>query len=259
MINRKQILFGITDKDEKTFLSLMCDKADKAILTGARMYSRFLSPAEVYLIQSRFSKDVQIFTFGGYNDAERQIVCFSSFDTYETDFDYPIDSIKIFAKNKAVFSHRDYLGSLMALGIKRELIGDIVICDGYAVLFCHTEISDFLTMNLTSIGRNSVSSQIVDAGDISLPERQFKVKSTTVSSLRLDCIISGAAGKSRSVAAELISKGLVQVNYEIAKSPSHIVPDGSVISVRGIGKMIVNTDTTLTKKGRYHINVKQYI
>lgn len=259
MTNRKQILFGITDKDEKTFLSQMCDKADKAILTGARMYTRFLSPAEVYLTESRFSKDTDVFTFGGYDDAERRIVCFSDFDTYETDFDYPIDTVKIFSKNKAVFSHRDYLGSLMALGIKRELVGDIVVCDGYAVLFCHREISDFLTMNLTSIGRNTVSAQLTDISDIQMPQKQFKEKSTTVSSLRLDCILSGATGKSRAIAAELISKGLVQVNYEIAKSSSQTVSDGCVISVRGIGKMIVNTDMSLTKKGRYHINVKQYI
>ena len=259
MINRKQALFGITDKDEKNLISLMCDKGDKAITTGARMYSRFLSPAEAHLISERLSKDVDTYFFGGYDDAERTVACLSAFDTYETDFDYPVDAVKIFTKNKTVFSHRDYLGSVMSLGIKRELIGDIVIADTHAVMFCHREISDFLNLNLTSIGRNTVTAELMDTSCLSLPARQFKEKSVTVSSLRLDCILSAATGKSRAVSAEFVTKGLVQVNYEYAKSTSMQVGDGDIISIRGFGKMVLNTDLTLTKKGRYYIQIKQYI
>ena len=259
MINRKQALFGITDKDEKTIVSLMCDKADKAILTGARMYSRFLSPAQAHLISERFNSDTETSFFGGYEEAERVIACFSSFDTYEIDYDYPVDIICISAKNKAVFSHRDYLGSLMGLGIKRELLGDIVISDSCAYLFCHREISDFISMNLISIGKNTVTSNIVSQEDIYIPPKQFKEKSVTVSSMRLDCVLSAATGKSRSLSAEMVTKGLVQVNYEYAKSTSSQVNNGDIISIRGFGKMILSTDNTLTKKGRYHIQIKQYI
>lgn len=259
MINRKQALFGITDKDEKNLISLLCDKADKAILSGARMYSRFLSPAHTRLIKERLGKDVLISFFGGYDDAERTIACLSSPDTYETDYSYPISAIKVTAKSKKVFSHRDYLGSLMSLGIKRELLGDIVLSDTYAVVFCHEEICDFLTMNLTSIGKNSVEATAVSNDSLNLGPRQFKEKSTTVSSMRLDCVLSSAIGKSRSISSELISKGLTQVNYEYVKSPSSQISDGDIISVRGFGKMVVLTDSTLTKKGRYHITIKQYV
>ena len=259
MINRKQALFGITDKDEKNLISLICDKSDKAVTTGARMYSRFLSPAQAHLIKDRFNADADISFFGGYEDAERTVACISSYDTYETDFDYPVRVLKITSKNKAVFSHRDYLGSLMALGIKRELLGDIVISDSCAFLFCHKEICDFLTLNLTSVGRNTVTTEIVKAAEITLPPKQFKEKSLTVSSMRLDCVLSAAIGKSRAASAEMITKGLVQVNYEYAKSTSAQVGDGDTISVRGFGKMLLNTDNTLTKKGRYHLQIKQYI
>ena len=259
MINRKHILFGIEDKDEKNIMSLICDKADKAITTGAAMYSRFLSPAQAHLISERFKNDVNICFFGGYDDAERCVACITSYDTYETEFFYPVEVLRIAAKNKAVFSHRDYLGSLMALGIKRELVGDIVISDTCAYLFCHSEISEFLTYNLTSIGRNSVSVEQVTPENISLPEKRYKEKSVTVSSMRLDCVLSAATGKSRAVSAEMVTRGLVQINYEIAKSGSVQVDNDDVISVRGFGKMLLSTDHTLTKKGRYHINIKQYI
>ena len=259
MVNRKQALFGITEKDEKTLISLMCDNADKAITTGARIYTKFLSPAQSHLVGERFQRDVDISFFGGYDDAERTVAAFSSFDTYETDFDYPIEVIKISTKSKAVFSHRDYLGSIMSLGIKRELIGDIVTCDTHALVFCHRSICDYLTMNLTSIGKNSVSAEPVTIDSIEPPKRQFKQKSTTVSSMRLDCVLSAATGKSRAVTSELIAKGLVQVNYEYAKSASLSVNSGDTISVRGFGKMTIDTDGGITKKGRYHITIKQYI
>lgn len=259
MINRKHILFGIEDKDEKNLISLICDKADKAITTGAAMYSRFLSPAQAHLVNERFCNDVTVSFSGGYDEAERTVACITSFDTYETYFDYPIEVVRIKAKNKAVFSHRDYLGSLMALGIKRELVGDIVICESCAYLFCHREICDFITLNLTSIGRNNVISEVVQPDEITLPKRQFKEKSVTVSSMRLDCILSAATGKSRAVSAEMITKGLVQVNYEIAKSGSVQIDNDATISVRGFGKMIISANGILTKKGRYHINIKQYI
>lgn len=259
MINRKQVLYGITDKDEKNLMSLLCDKADKAILSGARMYSRFLSPSQAHSAKERLGKDTVISFFGGYDGAERTIACLSSPDTYETDYSYPISAIKVTAKSKKVFSHRDYLGSLMSLGIKRELLGDIVLSDTYAVVFCHEEICDFLTMNLTSIGKNSVEATAVSNDSLNLGPRQYKEKNATVSSLRLDCVLSAATGKSRSASSELVSKGLTQVNYEYAKSPSAQISDGDIISVRGFGKMIVSTNHTLTKKGRYHITIKQYV
>lgn len=259
MINRKQVLFGITDAEDKNFLSQMCDKADKAIASGRRIYTRFLSPREQMYVTERFSPYVNVISNGGYDDAERRIVCFSPVDTYETDFDYETVALCVRTKNRTVLSHRDYLGAVLSLGIKRELVGDIVICDDRAVVFCHGEIADYIEYNLSRIANLSVAVEAADISSVELPQRKFKEKSLTVSSMRLDCVLSAAANKSRTVSAELIEKGLVCVNYDVIKNASRTVADGDVLSVRGIGKMIVRTDMSLTKKGKYHIEIKQYI
>lgn len=259
MVSRKQILFGINDADDKNFLSLMCDRADRAIASGRRIYSRFLSPREQLYVTERFSTDVEVIANGGYDGAERRIVCFSPFDTYETEFDFRIVPLVIRTKNRAVLSHRDYLGSVLSLGIKRELVGDIVICDDCAVVFCHSEISDYIMFNLTRIANLTVTVDEADASGLTLPERRFEERSLTVSSMRLDCVLSAAANKSRTVSAELIERGMVCVNYDEVKNASRTVMDGDVISVRGIGKMLIHTDMSLTKKGKYHIEVSKYV
>ncbi len=259
MINRKQALYNLSDGDDRNFMSLMCDKADKAILTDRKMYTRFLSPRERLLLEERLKNDVNIDFFGGFSEAERTVACFSSNTCYEMDFDYAIDALKIYTKNKAVFSHRDYLGSVLGLGIKRELLGDIIIVDTYAIVFCHREITDYILYNLEKIGRANVTVEIAKSDSIKIPEKKFREKSLTVTSMRLDCVVSAAINKSRTVTSSFIEKGLVSVNYEEAASQTLKINDGDIISVKGFGKMIVMSDGALTKKGRYHINIKEYI
>ena len=210
-------------------------------------------------VSERFSSDVEVISNGGYDDAERRIVCFSPFDTYETEFDFEIIPLFVRTKNRTVLSHRDYLGSVLSLGIKRELVGDIVICDDCAVILCHSEISDYIIYNLSRIANLTVTVEPADISAVELPERRFKDKDLTVSSMRLDCVLSAAANKSRTVSAELIEKGLVCVNYDVVKNASRTVADGDVLSVRGIGKMIVHSDLKKKKKGKFHIEIKQFV
>ena len=259
MINRKQILFGINDDEDKTFLSKMCDKADKAIKTTVPMYTGFLTPKEQMLLKSKLTPYVDISFFGGYENFERSIACFTPLGFDYIELKYPISALKISTKNKSVFTHRDYLGSILSLGVKRETVGDIIITSQYAIVLCQSEIADYFIYNLTKIARANVNVEYTDIRNDDIPQRQFKERDLTVSSLRLDCVISGCINKSRGISSEYIEKGLVSVNYECIKNNSRQINDGDIISVKGMGKMIVNTNMELTKKGRYHISVKQYI
>jgi len=259
MINRKQVLFGLKNNDDKTFMSLMCDKADRSVRTKTAVYTKFLAPRELNLISERFESFVNVTKYGGYEESERNIVCFTDYDDFYGDIDFPIDVLKIVATNKKVYSHRDYLGSVLALGIKRELIGDIVINDECAYVFCHNEISDYIIYNLEKIANARVVINKCEFGEIDIPKKQFKERADTVTSLRLDCVVSALANMSRAVSADAVKKGLVSLNYDTNCQVSASVSDGDVISVRGYGKFIIRTDGTLTKKGRYHIQILQYI
>ena len=259
MTDRKQVLFGLNSPNDKTFMSQMCDKADKAQKIHGAVYTKFLAPREQHLISERLKRFVDIECYGGYEGSERNLVCFYLKDDFWGDIEFPLSVLKITATNKKVYSHRDYLGAILSLGIKRELTGDIITGDECAYVFCHIEIADYILYNLEKVANARVVIEKCSSSEVEVPQRSFKQKDDTVASMRIDCIISSALNMSRGNSLEAIKRGFVTLNYEEVESASANVGDGDVISVRGYGKFIVETDGLLTKKGRYHIHIKQYI
>lgn len=239
------------------FLSKMCDLAQRAENTGRIMYSKFLNPAQQHLVNERLSGFSDVSFFGGYEDADRCIASFVS-DTWE-ELLYPLRALKIVPASKKTYSHRDYLGSILALGIDRELTGDIIVADDGAYVFVLEDICEFISMNLFKIANSSVKISYVDDLGVIVANKRFKETSVMVSSLRFDCVLSAVAGKSRSLSADFITEGLAQVNYKVIKNTSFQIKNGDVISLKGHGKVIVRTDGELTKKGRIHLNLKKYV
>ena len=254
-MNKTNLLSGL-EGEERVLISHVMDLAERCEKAGVTMYSPFLNPREVKLALSRCKGNFFVNSFGGYEDSERKILAFSATD--EIWYDYPVDAVKISSKDGRVFSHRDYLGSVLSLGIKREKIGDIVVEDDFALVFCHRSVGEYICLNLTKVASANVLCEICPVDEVKV-ERKFSAKNLSVASLRADAVISGAIGKSREVSADLISKGYVQINYEVAKSSSARIKDGDVISVRGFGKMVVETGCETTKKGRIKIIVKQFL
>ncbi len=261
MINRQTVLFGITQEEDRTLLSSLCDKAEKSIYSGITMFTKFLSPRQVKLALERLTGFVKVSVWGGYNDAERCMVSFCDItnEYNPPENEYPITAIVIKTKNKNVYSHRDYLGCIMNLGIARDLTGDIVIKEDCAVLFCVEEIADYIIYNLTKVSNTGVILEKCDIDNLDMPQKQFKVFNKTVASLRLDCIVSACINKSRSSSCEYIQKGLVTLDYETIKNLSYQIESGSVLSVRGYGKFCVDIGEGLSKKGKIKLNIKQYV
>lgn len=257
MIDRKQVLWGITDDEDKLFLSRMCDLSSKSETTYRIMYSRFLNPKQQMLVTERLSGYTDVAFFGGFDGADRVMAAFIPSEWDEPS--YPIVGVEIVPTNKRTYSHRDYLGSLLGLGITRELIGDIIITEKGAVVAVAEEIADFIMMNLSRVASATVKLSVTEDLGIYARENRFKETSATVSSLRLDCVLSAVANKSRLNSASCISEGIVSVNYEIVKNTSHQIKNGDVISLKGFGKAIVETEGNLTKKGRIHISIKKYV
>lgn len=256
MIDRKKIMWGITDSEDKLFLSKMCDIAQRSEDSHKVMFSRFLNPKQRMLIEKRMSADFSVCFFGGASDSERTVAAFGG----EPDkSDWPICAVKISPRGKGVLSHRDYLGALLSLGIKREHIGDILINEGIAAVFVTKEISDFILMNLNRVASSTVKLSLADEINGFETQKRFKEASVTVSSMRFDCVLSAVTGKSRSQAVSLIEEGLCCINYDEVKNVRLQVNSGDILSVRGFGKFVIETDNSLTRKGRIHIMVKKYI
>lgn len=257
MTDKERILFGIDDAEDKIILSHMCDLFLRSEKTQKIQYTKFMTPKQALLANERFAPVADIRLWGGFDGAER---CMAAFVPNEwEELSYPLCGMDIVNTGKRELSHRDYLGALLSLGITREKLGDIVITPKGAVAVVCSDISDFIALSLNKVASCGVRISVIeDISTVSI-EKKFLETAHTVSSMRLDCIVSAATGSSRSRAAEAIAEGLVSVNYSPRKDVALLIKDGDTVTIRGFGKMIINTDMALTKKGRIHINLRKYV
>lgn len=194
--------------------------------------------------------------FGGYKDAKRAVLAVCN-DEEISDEDFSICALTFSYRPSDELTHRDFLGSLMALGITRESVGDIIVSKGGAVVFCTAAVMPLIKDEITKIGRVGVT--IEQGVNIDLPEQQYEDLILTVSSLRLDCVIAAASGKSRENAAKIITSKLVSVNSFENDNVSCILRENDIITIRGTGKFLFKEIIGKTKKDKSRILLKKYL
>ena len=171
---------------------------------------------------------------------------------------FPIVPITVRYRRQDTLSHRDFLGALMGLMIKREAIGDILVGEGLSVLFVTEPVAGVVLGELLKVGSCGVSCE--QGLPDELPSaHQYRSVGGTVSSLRLDCVVALLTNLSREKASQLIRSGLVSKNAQTMDSISKEVAEGDKLSIRGYGKFLVGSVGTVTKKGRIHLECKKYI
>ncbi len=218
------------------------------------LFSPFLSPD---ILPDAKGIGKVIFS-GGYVDAERQIAAFLPDYMAQEDVDWPISLLIITPTDGKTYNHRDYLGSLMSLGIKRQVMGDIIVDGAKAYLFCAEGIEEFILNNLTHVAGATVKVEKAESTDV-LPERKFEDVSGTAASERLDCIVALAANTSRTKAAEFIAAGNVMVNGRETVKTTYVLKKGDRFSIRGKGKFIYDGAQGTTRKGRTVVGIKKYV
>ena len=178
--------------DAQKLLEARIDDSLRQSDRGELVCGNFLTPADrayaEIVLRARRASD-RAFFFGGYSGAERTRIFF--IPSYLTDLDgsaeekartycneefsSSICSIIIKGSGYRNLSHRDYLGSILSLGIERREIGDIVVTGEYeAIVFSTDRICNYLITNLEKIATDKVKVKIFD-----LPE-DFKVQKNTV-------------------------------------------------------------------------------
>lgn len=193
--------------------------------------------------------------FGGYDNASRKILAI--FPPYYDDENFPITTLLIKYREADKLTHRDFLGSFMSRQIKRNMLGDIVVGKGITTVFVYDTVKDVLLSEINKIGSVGVKITETDNVDIEV-EQKFIEKTGTISSMRLDSIVSVASGLSREKSANLIKGGNVTVMYNIVESPSHQLNEGDIFSVRGSGKYVLFSVNGKTKKDRINVTIKKY-
>lgn len=194
---------------------------------------------------------------GGFDLAERKIACFGVDEASET-YEPPLKCVLIEPLSKKFsdeLTHRDFLGSLMGLGIKREKLGDIAVEDNSAHLICLEEIAPYVSENLTQVRHTSVKCEILD----DIPQTMIKLPEITeivIPSERLDALISEVWRLPRSKAKTLCEEGRVFVDSALTQNASKSLDGGEIVSVRGLGRFIFDGTVRETKKHRLRAGVR---
>ncbi len=240
------------ENSEKRFLEL-ADRAEQRFYTT---FSEFLNMEEESVLSAlHFNIDCHL--FGGYDGAER---CVAAFGYNCEDADFPISIIKaepVSPKFADKLSHRDFLGSLMGLGIKREVLGDIVIADNTGYIFCLNTIAEYVVQELSKVRHTIVKCSIAETlpnSAVKTPEEEQMV----VASERLDVLVAAVYHFSRSAVKELFVARKIYVNSSLCENFSYIPKEKDIISVRGKGRFVYNGVIGKTKKDRNIISVGVY-
>lgn len=254
--------------EDKMLLAQVLDKINFAKDKNKIQNTDFLDMYQVSLVES-FLRKINFNNFiltGGYDSSERKILLI-----YPEKYDnkminknicniLKIIKIKLPEDLVGKYSHRDYLGGLIKLGVKREKIGDILVETDGADVIVIQEISQFLLQNIGTLTRFSMSEIILDEiqnlRKVEVKKEEIKI---IVSSVRLDNIVSELAKCSRSKAEQILNTERVFVNGQNETKKTKQVKQGDIITIRGKGRFEVKDFVGNTRSGRYIINIEKYV
>lgn len=248
-------------KEEQQLEKRLLDLANAAYEKGIPLFSDFLNLNERSIFESVKPKLSYVYfeSFGGYKQAERQMVAF--LPDAPVFLNYPFACVEIRplqAKFSEALSHRDYLGAILAAGIERCKLGDVLVEEQGAYVFVQKKLADYLCQELTQVRRTSVSLRVTEDFPADYEPKSQEVKGT-VASVRLDSLLSLAFNSSRSSLTGLIEGGKVFVNGKLITSNGYAPKEGDMISVRGMGRFTYVSAGGQSKKGRSYVTVKRYI
>ncbi len=240
-------------EDYKLIIAKTIDKIKIYQKTGKITSTNMLDPVEFAKV-ANVIKGVKHIAFGGYETAERKAI-FIGVDS-DIDFNEYLTLIRIEAQEK--LEHRSVLGSILALGIKREMIGDIIINENECDVVVIKDIANFVIQNLERIGREKVKVSLRKIEEMLQLKDTSKTMLITVASPRIDAIISSCFGLSRELSVELVKRERVFLNHIEVSTASRQIKSEDIISVRGYGRVKVIEFQGETRKNRNKILVCKY-
>lgn len=265
---KQEILSEYKKPEDKMLLAQVLDKIEFVDSKNRIQCTDFLDMYQLNLVQSFLNKNniSNYLFFGGYDNAERKILVLYpekyNEEMINKNLSNIIKVIRIELPNDLVgkYTHKDYLGGVIKLGIKREKVGDILVSkEGADIIICD-EISEFLLQNVGSLTRFSESKitleDIKNLKEVETKKEELKI---IVSSLRLDNIVSELAKCSRNKATQILNTERVFVNCQCETKKTKQIKSGDIITIRGKGRFEVKDFVGNTRSGRYIINVEKFV
>lgn len=251
--------------EDQVLLAKIWDRFSVGVRRNIPTATGFLSGREQVLAEQLIRRGVlgEPIFFGGPPSAERKILCHVP-DYYEPEAylmseDSPLAALRVSFSAYDSLNHRDFLGSLMGQGIKREVLGDIFPGERCCDLLVLREMADYFCRELTHVGRAKVETREISLSELTVPEQKVKIIHDTVASVRLDSVMASGFQMGRSKAAAYITAGKTEVNHVPVEKPDALVSEGDIISARGLGKVKVSEVGGQTKKGRTALTLEKYL
>ncbi len=248
----------MADAERQQLINRLSELAERADRQGFWTDTEFLTLAEQDILCAlRLAAPFSL--HAGYPDGERKVAAFGSEDMCGCPYISPVVCIKIAPASQKFadkLNHRDFLGALMGLGVRREVMGDILIADNVGYLFCLDSIASYIIDGLGEVKRTTVRCSLSEPPEFLLEPPP--ITSVVVASERLDAIISAVYLLSRNGGKELIQQGRVFINSRLTQNPSASLAPGALVSVRGKGRFAYEGIERETKKGRLRVRVRVY-
>lgn len=256
-IDRERYINHIQDSDMLIEMKQILDKVEIVINNHVVESTDFLDPYGRLLAKSILHnfQEIGYLEQGGIEGLERQIISIYPDYYYFEDKDLDIIALRLKGDLKEL-SHKDFLGSILGLGINRCKIGDILLHGNYTDIIVKREIANFILFNLERIANKKVSVEEVDLKELTPVEALYKEIKTTLTSYRLDVYISASYHLSRQESRALIKAGNVKVNWEPISKISKEIEVGDLISIRGYGRSIFYSEEGLSKKNKIRSTIR---
>lgn len=267
-MNNKELLNEYKKQDDKICLSQILDKIEFTNIRQSIQSSDFLDMYQISLVQNflRKIKYTNYLLYGGFDNSERKI--FVSYpETYTKEMieknlkNYLLVVRVILPEcDKGKFAHRNYLGGIVKLGLKREKVGDIVVYSEGADIICVKDFAEILKSELKNLDRFSNSGiEIIKIDELKKQTVLMEEVKIIVASLRLDNIVSDLARTSRSKAVEIINKERVFINGKSETKQSKSIKVNDVLTIRGKGRFIIKELSGTTRSGRSVLTIEKYV
>lgn len=173
------------------------------------------------------------------------------------DFELTLLEISYQAKFSQI-SHSQILGSLVkGLGLKRQVIGDILVAKGRAQVVLTRQMVDYIITHTDKMAKTGVRLKEVPFEQLLAVEEEWERRLVLLSSFRLDKIVAAVTKLSRSQAQDLIDKGRVKVNYREITKADVVLALGDLVSCRGYGRFRLAEDLGQTKMGKHKLMIEE--
>lgn len=267
-MDKQKVLNDYKKQDDKILLAHILDKIEFSKQRDKLEYTDFLDMYQISLIKNFMKKmDFENYIlYGGFEDAERNVLIIypEKYDVNMIEKNYSkifkVIRITLNDEEKGKYSHRNYLGGIVKLGMKREKVGDIIVADDGADILVKEEMANNLKEELAALTRfENAKFELIELEDLRKQEIKLEELSIIVPSLRLDNFVSDLAKTSRSKAVQIIDSERVFINGQNETKVSKQVKLGDVITIRGKGRFVVKEFSGTTRSGRTVVKVDKYI